>query len=147
MLANLEDIRTHLAEDKLEVETANTAKFQIEATRIIKSSLSGVFTATTLFSWNAPDVTPKIIRSIAGELIAAFLYRQRYAEDSTDVPEYAQTLYNEAIGRLTEIRLGTLAVLDDNDVAIDVDAADMDSEDFWPNDTTPGPYFAMEQRL
>jgi hypothetical protein len=146
-LADLQDIRAHLAEDKLVVDAANTGQFQVEVTRIIKSYLSGVFQATTLASWVDPDTTPEIIRAIAGELIAAFLYRKRYAEDDTHVPEFAQTLYNEAIGMLREIRDGTLIVLDEDDNPIEENQLNMDANDFYPNDSAPGPFFGMELQL
>jgi len=147
MLAELSDIRTHLAEDKLTVNEANTATFQIEAARIIKSYLSGVFQATTLVTWATPDTTPPIIRSIAGELIAAFLYRKRYSEDDTHVPEYAQTLYNEAITMLNEIRTGQMAVLDEDGNPIGTNQLNMDVTDFYPNNDAPGPFFGMELQL
>lgn len=147
MLAALSDIRTHLAEDKLTVTDANTQTFQIEAARIVKSYLSGVFQATTLASWADPDSTPEIIRTIAGELIAAFLYRKRYSEDDTHVPEYAQTLYNEAINMLNEIRTGLMVVIGPDGEPIEDNQLDMSSEDFYPNDTAPGPFFGMELQL
>lgn len=147
MLAKLEDIRAYIAEDKLPVDDVNTSKLQLEVARLIKGKLSGVFQATTIFSWDEPDNTPGIIRNIAGELIAAFLYRERYSEDDTEVPEYARQLYMEAIGLLDEIRAGTLVVLDENDEPIEDNLLEMSAADFWPNDSTPGPYFQMEQKL
>jgi len=146
-LASLDDVRKWIAEDKLSVDDVNSTGFEIEATRIIKSSLSGVFQASTLSSWSSPENTPSIIRSIAGELIAAFMYRQAYSEDDTDVPEYAQTLYNEAIMMLKEIRDGTLTVVDSNDEPVDVNTLAASPDDFYPNDKTPGPYFAMEMKF
>lgn len=145
MLATLDDVRKWIAGDKLEVDDVNVQGFQIEATRIIKSSLSGVFQPTTLHSWDTPETTPAIIRSIAGELIAAYLYRDVYSEDTPDVPEYAQTLYNEAISMLRDIRTGSLIVVDTNDVPIEENQLDMDSLDFYPNDSAPGPYFTMDK--
>lgn len=130
---------------KIEVNTANTAQWQIEATRIVKAKLSGTFPAVILHGWDTPEDTPPIIRSIAGELVAAYLYRALYSEDETVIPEYAQTLYNEAIQMLNDIRDGVLIVLDDNDVPItDVVTTTMGTGDFWPNDSTvPGPAFKM----
>lgn len=147
MLAELSDIRTHLAEDKLTVTDANVQTFQIEAARIIKSYLSGVFQATTLVSWDTPAHTPEIIRTVAGELIAAFLYRKRYSEDDTHVPEYAQTLYNEAIAMLNEIRTGLMVVIGPDGNPIEDNNLDMNATDFYPNDQAPGPFFGMELQL
>lgn len=143
-LASLEDIGKFLSGHKVEASDANTSSWQIEAARIIKSMLSGTFTVLELHAWQTPETTPPIIRSIAGELCAAYLYRELYAEDETAIPEYAQQLYNEAIGMLQQIRDGLIVVLDDEDVPIaDVTTTSMGPGDFWPNDTTDGPYFKM----
>lgn len=143
-LASLDDVRKWIADDKLSVDDVNSTGFEIEATRIIKSSLSGVFSATTLHGWDEPENTPSIIRSIAGEIIAAFMYRQAYSEDDTVVPEYAQTLYNEAMCLLKEIRSGTLVVLGVDDEPIEDNVLAASRDDFYPNDDTAGPYFTMD---
>jgi hypothetical protein len=146
-LASLDDVRKWLPNDKLPVDDVNTTGFEIEATRIIKSSLSGVFSANTLHGWDEPENTPSIIRSIAGELIAAYMYRDAYSEDDTTVPEYAQTLYNEAISLMKEVRDGTLTVLDPNDQPIEANVLAATVDDFYPNDSTPGPYFKMDMEF
>lgn len=142
-LTSLADIGKWLADHKVEATDTNTAEFQITATRLIKSALSGVFLPTTIHAWQTPATTPGQIREIAGELVAAYLYRELYAEDEPGVPEYAQLLYNEATGLLNQIRAGSLVVLDDDDNPIEANASAMSDADFWPNDTTPGPYFRM----
>jgi hypothetical protein len=143
-LAELQDIEKYTPDHKIDANDANTASWQIEATRIIKSWLSGTFTAVELHSWQDPDSTPPIIRSIAGELIAAYFYRALYSEDETTIPLYAQTLYNEAIAMLQQIKDGTLQVLDEDDNPIgDVTTTNMGTGDFYPDSTAPGPYFKM----
>lgn len=145
-LASLEDVRRHLSEDKLSVDEANVAPFQIEANRIIKAMLSGVFVATVLQSWDTPENTPGLVSSIAGKLIAAYIYREAYSEDQNEIPAYAQALYMEAVNDLKNIRAGTLAVLDANDVPITNSEA-ASSLDFWPNDNTGAPKFTMDQEF
>lgn len=142
-LASLADINKWLTDHKVEATDTNTSEFQITATRMIKSALSGVFQATTIHAWQTPDTTPGQIREIAGEFVAAFLYRKLYAEDEPGVPEYAQVLYNEATGLLNQIRTGSLIVLNDNDEPIEENQLGTSQQDFWPNDTTEGPYFKM----
>jgi hypothetical protein len=142
-LASLQDINKWLTDHKVEATDSNTSQFQLTATRLIKSALSGVFFPTTLFSWQSPDTTPGQIREIAGELVAAYLYRELYAEDEPGVPEYAQVLYNEATALLNQVRGGSLVVLDENDNPIEENGLQMQQTDFWPNDTTAGPYFSM----
>lgn len=142
-LASLQDINKWLTDHKVTATDTNTAQFQITATRMIKSALSGIFLPTTLFSWQTPDTTPGQIREIAGELVAAYLYRELYSEDEPGVPEYAQTLYNEATGLLNQIRTGSLVVLNDDDEPIEQNLLESSQADFWPNDTSDGPYFRM----
>lgn len=142
-LASLADIGKWLADHKVEATDSNTAEFQITATRLIKSALSGVYLPTTIHAWQTPTTTPGQIREIAGELIAAYLYRELYAEDEPGVPEYAQLLYNEATSLLKEIQAGNLVVLNDDDEPIEINASAMSDLDFWPNDSAPGPYFKM----
>jgi len=145
-LASLDDIRTHLAEDKLDVDDATAAPFQVDVERIIKAYLTGVFTATQFQTWDDPGTTPPLISSIAGRLIAAFIYREAYSEDESAVPPYAQLLYNEAIGMLKDIRRGGMVVLDANDVEI-TSTEGLSSADFWPNDKAPGPKFSMDREF
>lgn len=136
-LASLEDINVHLPPDKLEVTDAEESPFQTDAERIIKGYLSGIYTPITLASWVSPTTTPGLIRAIAGRLIAAFEYRRRYSEDSLDDPQYAQNKYNEAMMFINELRSGTI-VLDG--ITGETGLSDLE---FWPNDTTDGPYFTM----
>jgi hypothetical protein len=143
-LASNEDVRSWIPEDKLAFDDPDIKGPQLEAQRLIKAALSGVFTPTVLNSWVDPDDTPALIRNVAGELVAAYLYRDRYAEDDPTLSEYAQQLYNEAYAKITEIRAGTLVVLDDNDEPIADTGLDVGPEDAFPNSQTPGPYFTME---
>jgi|SRR5215831_14961791 len=144
LLASNEDVQAWLPVDKFPVTTGNSDKAQVEAQRLIKAFLANVFTPVTLSGWDVPANTPPIIRSIAGRLVAAYLYRESYSEDSTTVPEYAQTLYNEAIEMLGQIRAGTLIVTDasGNPLADELSIA-FSAEDFWPNNTTQPPFFAV----
>src|SRR6476646_11110357 len=97
MFASKTDIQSWLMSDKIIVDDANSAKPNLDATRTIKGQLSGVFSSLTISSWADPTSTPEIIRSIAGRLTAAFMYRAIYSEENGEIPSYAQELYNEAI--------------------------------------------------
>jgi hypothetical protein len=147
LLADLDDVKRWLPDDKLLVTDGSTSSFQVEAYRIVKSQLAGVFTPVELQSWANPDSTPDIIRSAAGRLIAAYVYREAYSEDVPDIPEYAQTLYNEAIALLQGVRSGQITVVDSTDNPIETNMLDMSSDDFWPNNSAPGPYFTVEQEF
>lgn len=147
MYASLEDIQGYIPEDKLEVTSVDTLLQQTEAYRLIRAMLFGTFAPAVMTSWLTPDVTPEIIRDVAGELTAAYLYRNAYAEDNSgDIPGYAQSLYDEAVAKIAAIIAGTLAV-------IGVDGGEITNEmqesetSFWPNNTTAGPYFSMDQIL
>jgi len=146
LLASVDDINTWLVDDKLEANEVNSASQQIDAWRLIRGQLVGTFDPTTVAAWTDPLSTPDQIRAIAGRLIAAYMYRSVYAEDLGDIPPYAQTLYNEAIQMLSDIRNGTTTVVDENGNPISDNQLDMSSDDIFPNNnTTDGPYFLMGQ--
>jgi hypothetical protein len=145
LLASIQDINTWLPDDKLEATGPNTDKFQIEAWRLIRGQLASSFLPTTLASWTGPTTTPDQIRSIAGKLIAAYLYKKVYSEDSVEIPAYAQDLYNEAIADLIAIRMGSITVLDADDNPIEDNLQGLGTADFYPNSSANGPYFTMDQ--
>lgn len=145
LLASLNDVNGWLTEDKLEATGANSAQAQIEAWRLIRGQLASSFTPVTLAGWVDPNSTPDLIRGIAGRLIAAYIYRAVYSEESdTVVPAYAQLLYNEAISMLADIRAGNLTVVDVNGNPI-AGGAGFTNTDFYPNNSTTPPYFTMDQ--
>lgn len=148
-LSSLEDVNNWLnfSDEKLSLDDVNLSGPQLEAQRLIKSALAGVFDVAIITTWDSPDTTPGIIRNIAGELVAAYVYRDAYSEDNPDVVEYAQQLYNEATEKLKEVRDGTLILVDVDDNVIELSGLQLTSDNFWPNDTTPGPYFTMDQVL
>jgi hypothetical protein len=140
-LASNEDVRAWIPEDKLQFDDPDIAGQQLQASRLIISSLSGVFTPSLMAGWATPEDTPGIIRNVASELVAAYYYRDRSSEEGSS--DYAQTLYDEAIGKIAEIRAGTLIVLDENDNPITDSGLDMNELDFFPNDSAAPPVFTM----
>lgn len=144
ILASLDDINTHLPTDKLEADVANTELLQVDVARFVRAMLVGTFTPITLVAWDSPDNTPDLIRGIAGRLIAAKYYAQRYAEDS-DVSEFATDLYNDAMAYIKGIKSGTYVVVDVNDVPIAATGLGLSEDDFWPNSTAPLPAFTMDR--
>lgn len=146
ILAGLDDINTWL-DAKVAMTDADDDDLQIDAQRIIKSTLAGTFTPTVLFAWDSPSNTPELIRGVAGRLIAAYWYKEKYSEDDTDIPAYAQSLYDEAIQMLKDIRAGVLTVLDENDEPVAISGLETNTTWFWPNDTTFGPVFTMEMEF
>jgi len=146
LLASNRDINRWLPGDKLVATDTNTAEFQIDAWQLIRGQLASSFPTTVLATWTNPTNTPATIRAIAGRLIAAYLYRETYSEDSVAIPAYAQELYNEAIAMLAQIRANTLIVLDGSGNPIDNELA-LTAGDFYPNDGAPGPFFTMTDRF
>lgn len=143
MLASLDDINTHLPTDKLEADDSSVALFQTDVERIVKGYLAGIFSPSTLAAWGDPSTTPGIVRAIAGRLIAAGFYANRYAEDDPDAPVYAQNKYNEAMGMLMQVQSGALVLAD----VVEVPAEAFSNLDFWPNDSAPGPLFTIEDNV
>jgi hypothetical protein len=135
-LASLEDIQTHLPEDKLDIQGSDVETLQIDVRRIIKGYLSGVspFTPQVLADWADPDSTPEYIRAIAGRLIAAAYYAKRYSEDEGGVPGYAQNLYDTGMRMLLAVVTGAVEL---EEVSVTFEGS-LTSGDFWPNDSTPG---------
>lgn len=146
-LADLGDINVHLPDDKLEVDTARYAPYQLDAERIVRGFLAGYITPVILAGWTTPETTPQLIRAIAGRLVAAFYYRERYSEDSLDDPQFAQVKYNEAISWLMAVKEGTLTLeeLEEGDI---VGGNNLTTDMFAPNDDTlPAPFFTMGMTL
>lgn len=114
MLASLDDIKTHLPQDKLPVTDGNEeiGFYQTDVERVIKGYLTSTFPAATLAAWVDPDSTPGFIRGIAGRLIAAFYYSKRYSEDIPDWDRtYPQRLYNEAMAMLQSVQTGDVIIV------------------------------------
>jgi hypothetical protein len=146
ILASLNDVNTHLPDDKAKMKDSDDDLLQIDAARYIRSLLTGFFSVTTLNGWDTPANTPETIRGIAGRIIAAKYYATLYSEDIDTTSNYAQSLYNEANQMIDMIRVGTITVVDSsgNEVPTESGGA-LESDDFWPNDTTDGPFFTMGQ--
>ncbi len=144
ILASLDDINTHLPDDKAKMLDSEDNQLQVDVARYIRSLLSGFVSASTLVSWADPVNTPELIRGIAGRLIASKYYSTLYSEDISGGSEFAQSLYNEANMMIDDIRIGRRVILDINDIPIPLEGViSLDSVDFWPNDSTDGPYFTM----
>lgn len=148
ILASLDDINTHLPDDKAKMLDSEDDLLQIDAARYVRSLLAGMFSSTTLSGWDSPANTPELIRGVAGRIIAAKYYATLYSEDIAGTSEFAQNLYNEANRIIDGIRSGTYIVLDINDNPIPVENPVTSGEGFfWPDDTTVGPFFTMGQVL
>lgn len=147
LLADLTDINAHLPAN-VQVNNAVDDSLQIDAFRLIRGQLSAVFDSSLIASWISPDTTPELIRSIAGRLIASKYYADLVAGNAPDeMAAYAVSLYQEAIGMLTDIKAGTVMLVDTNGNLITQDDIGTDpSLDVYPNDqSTPGPQFTMDR--
>lgn len=143
ILATLEDVNGFLP-DLIEITDGDDRQYQIDAQRVIKSQLAGVFTPLVLTGWDEPANTPQLIRGIAGRLIAAKFYSIQFSQETTDIPRFAQGLYNEAIAMLADIKRGALIVVDDNNEPIDSGGSlDLSSADLFPNNAATPPIFSM----
>lgn len=135
------DVQRHLPVDKLKVEGIpdDRSDIYMDAERVVRGYLYGVVDSAVVALWITPAATPEIIRSIAGRLAAARIYRNRFGEQSMTDPGYAQTLYKEAMDMLNSIISG--------DVLIDgVAQIQFDNTYFQPNDASDPPKFTMADR-
>jgi hypothetical protein len=154
-LCTLDDVNTHLPIDKIQMEAGTEFDtYLLDAERIIKGALSNTYSATTMAEWSDPTVPPThikyvpgMIRSIAGRFIASFFYAKRFSEETTDVAQYAQKLYDEAIGMLNKIVAGDIILYDEVDETAETGGR-LEEDDFFPNDVnaTP-PVFAMDREF
>lgn len=143
MFASKTDIQAWIQSDKILVDDANSKKPNIEATRIVKGALIGMFAPVVVAAWVDPDNTPELVRSVTGRLTAAFLHASVYSEESDrEISQYSQWLYDGAIATLSQIIAGTLTVTDDNGNPIDTEGSGLLT--FFPDDTTT-PTFTIGQ--
>lgn len=138
--ASLTDANTHLPDDKAQLLDQELTNLGIDADRLIRARLAGIVEVATILLWVSPDTTPEIIRKISGLLIAAKFYATLVAEDEADGSAFAQSLYDEAIGYLDQIREGSLAIIGVDEIEIDTNTID---SSFWPNATTQEPFFTV----
>ena len=134
------DVNKHLPDDKFIAQDADITDPGIYADRLIRARLGGIVDSTIIATWLTPATTPEIIREVSGMLVAAKLYAEASAEDEADGSAYAQSLYNDAIKILDEIREGISVI-----IGVDTEVIDTTSIEgsFWPNDTTQAPFFAV----
>lgn len=135
VFASKTDIQAWLQPDKIKVDDANSQKPNIEATRIVKGALAGMFAPIVIASWADPSTTPELIRGVTGRLAAAFLHARIYSEESDrEISAYSQWLYQQAMADLAAIVTGTLTVVDVDEIPIDTKGTGLLS--FFPDDTT-----------
>jgi hypothetical protein len=153
MFTTLDDVNVHLPTDKLELQWPDLVQFDTDAQRIIRGYLAGVYQPATIAAWTDPTITdpsqtgyvPELIRAIAGRFIAAFWYKERYSEDSLDVPAYAQSKYDEAMAMLMGLVTGTLGLVDVTEDP--TNTSNLTADDFLPNANSTGPFFTMDDSL
>lgn len=143
LYATLSDVRTHLPDDKTQIQDGEDDLLQIDAKRLIDARLAGTLTTEVMALWITPTATPPIIREIAGKLIAAKYYATLVSEDEPDGSAFAQNLYNEAIATINDIRNGTLVVLDAD--GNELDNTGLVEASFWPNDSTTPSSFTVDE--
>lgn len=146
ILASLSDINAHLPPN---VQISNNVddSLQVDAQRLIRGQLVSIFSGTILNSWDTPDNTPELIRSIAGRLIASKYYANLVSGQVPDeMAAFAVSLYNEAISMLADIKSGVLLVVgtDGNPLSQDTIGSDITSD---MNPLTGSPVFTMGRAL
>lgn len=144
-LASLDDVNTHLPQDKFSATDGNPeiALFQIDVERMVKGYLASVFSATTLSAWVSPATTPGEIRAVAGRLIAAFYYSKKVSEDLPDWDRtYPQRLYDEAMKMLTDIIDGSIPLTG----VTDTPGTALSEDFFFPRTADGDPKFTMGMR-
>lgn len=143
MFASKTDIQAWIQSDKITIDDANSEKPNIEATRIVKGALVGMFTPIVVASWADPDTTPELVRGVTGRLAAAFIHAGVYSEESDrEISAYSQWLYDGAMALIAQILAGTEIVVDAGGDPINTTGEGLLS--FFPDDTTT-PQFTMDK--
>lgn len=134
ILANLDDINANLDAEMIVATADNTKYIQISVARVVRAYLSRIIDNPTIYSWITPDVTPDIVREVAGKLIAAQLYMDKMSRSTTDIAQthYAQVLYNQAMAILNQIIEGDIPI--PNVVTTPIEG--LTTADFFPIDST-----------
>ena len=138
--ASLIDVNKHLPDDKYIAQDADIVDPGIYADRLIRARLGGIVDPAIILTWVDPSTTPEIVREVSGLLVAAKLYGEASAEDEADGSAYAQSLYDQAIGILDEIREGISVIIGVDEIPIDTTSIE---GSFWPNNTTQPPSFTV----
>jgi hypothetical protein len=139
-LASFTDANAHLDGTKIVFSSDTDALPEATSTdRMVRARLGVLFpTQAPLWDFDptVPKIaTPELVREIASLLMASFRYASKYSEDDQNEQDYAQKLYDRAMGLLDGVIDGTLTLTD-----VDYDAVDgvghLSSSDFYPNDDT-----------
>lgn len=119
------ELQAWLEETKLDVPSVDE---QLDATARdeVFGALSNVYDVT---GWVDTATTPSLVRRIMAMLIAAYLYRRQYSEDSDENPGYAVWLEGKAMALLAGVMDGSIDLTD-----VDVDPSTTALPTFWPND-------------
>lgn len=144
ILATIDDINAHLDGQVINADEINTELLQVSVARVIRGYLSRVIPVSTLATWTEPDLTPEIIREVAGMLIAAQLFFDKTAQTTVEVADrhYAQILYDRAMKTLDQIIEGLIEI---PEIVVDP-VAGLSTEDFFPVDDTDRA-FSMSMEL
>lgn len=148
VLASLSDINAHLPSN-VQIDNSVDDSLQVDALRLIRGQLVTIFTPAVLVSWDKPDDTPELIRSIAGRLIASKYYARLVSGETGDAePPYSISLYQQAVGILADIRAGIQIVVDSDGNPLPQDTIGSDPVgDVFPNNVSGSPVFTMSRPL
>ena len=120
-----QELQAWLEETKLDVPSVDE---QLDATARdeVFGALSAVYDVT---GWVSTETTPSLVRRIMAMLIASYLYRRQYSEDSDENPGYAVWLEGKAHALLVGVIDGSIDLTD-----VDEIPASASVPTFWPND-------------
>lgn len=137
IMATLDDVNAHLDGEVIEATADNSNLVQVSVARIIRGYLAAIVDTNVLMSWQTPETTPDTVREIASMLIAAQVYFNLAARQSYDISNYnyAQRLYDSAMGMLQGIVEGVIAIGGIGGGGI-ITTTDLTAEDYFPVDAT-----------
>ncbi|HEX6825796.1 MAG TPA: hypothetical protein VF077_05700 [Nitrospiraceae bacterium] len=140
--ANAADANKFLDGTTISVTDGDDDGEQTSAEQIIRAYLTYRVPTATMANWDVsvlPASVPPLIREIAGRLVAAYRYRKLASEDNGSIAQYAQALYNEAIGMLDGILSGKLSIPEVDPTTMD-GTSHLEDGMFYPNDAATDPF-------
>jgi hypothetical protein len=144
-LAAFSDGNESLDGTKLSFTDANDENFKAAAAVVdplIKGALYDLYPAHVglwietlpISNPNNLELSPALVRVIAGMLYAAQYYAKKYSEETLDGNDYAARLEAKALAVITGLLDGTYQLYDE--LSYQAATQGLQQDDFWPNDLT-----------
>ncbi len=129
-LANIEDVQSWFTEDRLLLEADDELTEEINVSNEVLSQVASRYDVSI---WVTRATTPSLIKSVISARVAAIRYREHYADQLDNEPNYADWLDKWFMMTLDGIISGQIQLLDATDLTEALDSA---GPVYWPTDAS-----------